>query len=405
MKVLHVLYNYTPDKTGSTTRSIGILSSQVENNIDVYVVTSPFQEGMNTNYGEEIVNGITVFRTKGSKEFVISEEYKGWLSRIRKFFGVLRFSVIVLKYAKEKKVDVLHSHSMFFCCFASVLAKLFLRKPLVYEVRSSWHERFKNKPGGGRFAILLINIMEKVAFKVCDHIVVISSGLRDDLMKQGCDKEKITLVPNAVSSELIKKGLKKGNRLSGTFNFAYIGNLSEIEGLDALIDAFYEVFNNDPTKTLKIYGRGPLSAHIEKKVSLLGSDNIFYMGEFSHQQIEEVYDDVDAVVIPRLPFSICESVTPLKPLEALAFGKRLILSDVRGLTEVVDGFSEEVTFFKAGDVQSLQEALSNFPLMNYSSVGGYDYEEAAKNYIRRNKSWTINSKIYLNLYQMLINIK
>ena len=60
-----------------------------------------------------------------------------------KFFRIISFSFKVYRIAKKEKIDVIHAHAMFFCAIAGKITSIILNKPLIYEVRSLWEERFK----------------------------------------------------------------------------------------------------------------------------------------------------------------------------------------------------------------------------------------------------------------------
>jgi hypothetical protein len=62
------------------------------------------------------------------------------------------------------------------------------------------------------------------------------------------------------------------------------------------------------------------------------------------------------VVIPRKPLAVCQLVPPMKAAEALAYGKRLVVSDVAPLAEYA-GKYEGVVSFAAGSAKSLATAL------------------------------------------------
>src|SRR5690606_25433777 len=56
------------------------------------------------------------------------------------------------------------------------------------------------------------------------------------------------------------------------------------------------------------------------------------------------------------PLPVCEMVSPMKPLEALAMEKAVVVSDVRALAEMVrDG--ETGLLFRKGDVDDLTDKL------------------------------------------------
>ena len=83
---------------------------------------------------------------------------------------------------------------------------------------------------------------------------------------------------------------------------------------------------------------------------------LIQVGRVQHEQVADYYALMDAVVIPRKSFAVCQLVLPMKVVEAVAYGKRLVVSDVAPLAEYVDKF-EGVMSFEAGSATSLAAAL------------------------------------------------
>ncbi|MGP5157694.1 glycosyltransferase family 4 protein [Pseudoalteromonas prydzensis] len=392
MKILHVLYTYFPDVTGSSIRSEGIVSSQKKSGNEVTVLTSPFQKGCSDG-SIEFINGIEVHRAyKADRKLSVSEERVSLLKRLKKVFYVFPFTVSIYKLAKEKQVEIIHAHSMFFCAYPAYIAAKLLKVPFVYEFRSVWEERFNNK-----LQNKLIKKLETWALNLADSVVVINSGLKNELMERGVKEQKIYVVPNAISNSVIE--------LASSFDppkkintFGYIGNFSEIEGLGTLINAFIEAFpkaSSDANKyKLHFSGRGPFEAKLNQLISEKNDDRIINYGAFEREELVNVYKSVDAVVIPRLDLKICNTVTPLKPLEAMAFKRLFLGSTVGGIIEVCGGEgNENGLFFKPESVSSLSELMR----LTANNVNTNIIENGA-NYAHSIRTWDNISNFYTEAY-------
>lgn len=392
MKILHVLYTYFPDVTGSSVRSEGIISGQKKNSADVTVLTSPFQRG-NSEHNIECINGIEVHRAyKAGRKLSISEERVSILNRIKKIFYIFPFLLTIYKLAKEKKVEVIHAHSMFFCAYPAFVAAKLLKISYVYEFRSVWEERFNNK-----FQNKLIKELETWALKLADSVVVINEGLKDELVSRGINKNKIYIVPNAISNSVIEltAGVTAPKQVK---NFGYIGNFSEIEGLDILIDSFCEAFPKDAKNAgeykLHFYGKGPFEPKLNQLIKTKNDTRIVNYGVFKREELQSVYSSVDAVVIPRLDLKICNTVTPLKPLEAMAFKRLFIGSAVGGIVEVCGGDkNQNGLFFKPGSVACLAEIMREAVEQVDTTI-----IENGSNYAHTTRTWDNISVLYNDVY-------
>ncbi|MEZ8879476.1 glycosyltransferase family 4 protein [Vibrio lentus] len=394
MKVLHVLYNYYPDLTGSTIRSEGILKGQVHNGIDVVAVTSPFQEGYSVS-DYEILDGIKVYRAKNSidNNLEISEKEKPLFSRLKKVFLIFKFYSYLRSKAEVEAVDVIHAHSMFYCALPSILVARKLKIKSIYEFRSLWEERFKSKGVANFILSKLIKAIETLSLKLADQVVTINKSLRDDLVSRGVNPNKIFIVPNAVENDILElaAGVSAPKQVK---RFGYVGNFSEIEGLELLISAFEKAFPiSDFTDTsLTFFGKGPSLNKLNEIVSNSSDKRIMIKGAFSRKDLVDIYTSLDCIVIARLNLDITQKVTPLKPLEAMAFKRLVIGSDVGGVKEVISG-TDNALFFEAENVSDLSERL----LQSYNGDNS-KIISSGTNFVLKNRSWNNVANIYKSIY-------
>ena len=110
-------------------------------------------------------------------------------------------------------------------------------------------------------------------------------------------------------------------------------------------------------RDLPIVGEGPERAKLAQLASDAGlSDVVKLTGLVPHDQILRSYWIIDVLAYPRIDARINQTVTPLKPLEAMALGKVCLASDVGGLRELVnDGVTG--LLFKPGDREGLVEKI------------------------------------------------
>lgn len=119
---------------------------------------------------------------------------------------------------------------------------------------------------------------------------------------------------------------------------------------------------------------GPLP-HLDGPITLTGS--------ISHHEISRYYSIIDVFALPRLPWRVCQLVTPLKPYEAMATGRALVVSDVGALREMVIEGRTGIQF-QAGNVEALARVcirLGRSP-DERQALG----EEAAR-WVRRERTW------------------
>ena len=390
MKVLHILYQSLPNISGSSIRSRDILNNQLKIGIEPIVITSPFQNPKRNGDLVEETDGIKYFRTFSNNNELINEKKSSFFIQIKKFFRIIKFTVKVFKIAKNEQVDIIHAHAMFFCAIAGKITSITLNKPLIYEVRSLWEERYKKNHLFNYLIFSFLTFLETFCMFFADHIIAINQNLKTELQKRLILRnKKITVVENAV--DLDRVIISKNTR--SELVFGYIGTLSPIEGLDLLISVFKKL--EIPNKLL-IFGSG-----IEKeklKTLSKGFNNIIFKGKISNSEIFKAYNQIDIIVNPRKSSYLTNSVTPLKTLESMAYKKLVLASDVGGIKELIKDNVNGI-LFKSGSAAELEKAL--IKILDRDDLNEIIYN--GYNYINKHRNWYHNVRLYKKLYIDLEN--
>ena len=390
MKVLHVLYQSLPNSAGSSIRSRDIINNQLKMGINPVIITSPFQKPFKKGKSKEIESGVSYYRTFSNENEVVSEKKTGFLTQIRKLFRIINFSLQVYKVVKKENIDVIHAHAMFFCAFAAQFAGCLLNKPVVYEIRSLWEERYKKNSFINYMIFSFVTVLETFSMLFANHIVVINDNLKSQLQKRlFLMRKKMTVVENAIDLDRVKiSKLNKNN-----FVFGYIGTLSPIEGLDLLIKAF----NNLKIKNkLLIFGDGIELEKLKKLAN--GNNNIEFKGKVSSDEISKAYDQVDVIINPRIKSYLTDTVTPLKPLEAMAYKKLVLVSDVGGMKELVKNEFNGIVF-NSDSYKEIKNVIIDV-------INRNDLDKIIENgymYIKEERNWKMNAEKYYTIYKNLKN--
>ena len=102
-------------------------------------------------------------------------------------------------------------------------------------------------------------------------------------------------------------------------------------------------------------GDGPERTALQRQAAELGLDAIF-TGRVPSAKVRDYHAVLDVFVVPRTPDRVCQLVTPLKPVEAMASGLPVVVSSVRALAEIVqDG--ETGLLFPPLDAGALADQL------------------------------------------------
>jgi glycosyltransferase involved in cell wall biosynthesis len=278
--------------------------------------------------------------------------------------------------------------------------------PVVYEVRGFPEEYLPRRPGsrvlhekwGGR------RVIEAQCWRRADHIVTLAEVMKEHIVAKGVPADRVTVVPNAVDAEVFEptgRDLELASRLGIAAEdtvLGYVTSFNAYEGLRYLIEAGARLRLHGRRAKVLLVGDGPERAHLEQLARRLGvAEHVIFTGRLHHDEVGRYYDLIDVFVVPRTSEATTELVTPLKPYEAMAMRKPVLVSGTRALREmVIDG--ETGLHFRpedAGDLVNKAELLIDDRELA-RRVG-----RAGREWVMRNRSWAANAEIYRELYASL----
>lgn len=236
--------------------------------------------------------------------------------------------------------------------------------PFYNEVRGFWELSRDARETGYADTPAFKQEAERDTFvaKQALKVFTLNQPMKEELAKRGVDPDKIDLVPNGVSElpeikpadpALKKKlGIQSGDKVVG-----YVGSFNRYEGLDTLVEACTElVKQGEPIKLLLVGDDQPVTEVVAKSEMLADKPWLIQVGRVPHEEVGDYYALIDVVVIPRKKLPVCEIVPPMKLVEALAYGKRVVVSDVVPLIEYADRYGS-MRSFQADSVTGLIIAL------------------------------------------------
>lgn len=260
---------------------------------------------------------------------------------------------------------IVHAASNFVNGIAAVTAARRLGLPSIYEVRGLWEvSRLAAHPEQAESERFRMNArMEGEAACAADVVLTITGALRDELVARGVPAGRIQVLPNGVDTERFRPAppdaaLRHALAIGDRTVIGYVGSFIRYEGLDDLLRATARLRaeRSDDFRVLLV-GRGPVEAALRRRAESLGvGDRVIFTGAVPHAEVDRYYSLVDVAPFPRKPERVCEMVSPLKPFEAMAMGKAVLVSSVAALTEIVaDG--ETGLVFRKGSVEDLAARL------------------------------------------------
>jgi glycosyltransferase involved in cell wall biosynthesis len=147
-----------------------------------------------------------------------------------------------------------------------------------------------------------------------------------------------------------------------------------------------------------IVGDGQTKPSLEALAQKLGiADRVVFTGRVKPDEVTEYIAAMDAYAVPRRPETVCHLVSPLKPLEAMAMEKPVIVSNVGGMAGMVaDGVTGYV--HTAGDSQSLAEKIAQCAR---SEEERRLIASNARKFVASERTWSSIARSLLPVYKRL----
>ena len=310
---------------------------------------------------------------------------------------------------RQLRPGVLHAASN----YANARLALALREryglPVVYEVRGFWEDTWLSRyPDAAMRASSELyqrnRALETRCMLAADLVVTLGEAMREEIVARGVPAEKILIVPNAVSAEFLKPlpdattlreelGIKPDEPVVGE-----VTSLVPHEGIGTLLEATAMLRARGVPARALIVGDGPERAALQRQAAQAGlADAAVFTGRVPASKVRQFHALLDVFVVPRTPDRVCQLVTPLKPVEAMASGLCVVTSEVKALTEIV---KHEVTGMQTvpQDPVSLADCLER---LIYSPDIRRKLGDNAREWVARDRTWSHNAARYRDAYARL----
>ena len=311
------------------------------------------------------------------------------------------------RYSQTRnEFDLVHAHTPPELALGAARLASHRQVPLLFEVRGFWdltHEALCSTPDHQDW-IRNYRTHEKEACDRADIVVTLSNSMRQELIARGIDSQKIRILPNGVDATLCVPRGDKDRRLArrleidGRFVCGYVSSIRRLEGIDTLIDAIGILRRAGRSVVMVLVGAGPDLERLREYAKARGVDAACrFVGRVAPQHVLRYYSLFDAFVVPRVDLAVCRTVTPLKPLEAMARGIPVIVSRLPALLEVTNA-RECAWTFEPENPEHL--ALQIETIMDSHEVATKRARVAAE-WVRTNRSWGAIAMACSSLYTEL----
>jgi glycosyltransferase involved in cell wall biosynthesis len=291
-------------------------------------------------------------------------ERYGWLGRVRRL--AVAYEAAELAYnvwgiaalwraVHRRRPDVLYERYSLFNVSGVVVSRL-CGIPMVLEVNAplAYEKETYEK-------LVLRRLAYALERWICSHstrTLVVSTPMRDILVRQGVPAAHMVVVSNGVNTVEIAAALGRNDvrnhyGIGAKLVLGFVGWFKPWHRLDTVLDLVATRPGWRDRIHVLLVGDGPETAPLRERARKLGLERcVTFTGPVGRDQI---YDHIDAFDIALQPH-VTEYASPMKIFEYLALGKCVVAPDLANIREILT-HGEDALLFAPGDPADMARAL------------------------------------------------
>ena len=345
--------------------------------------------------------------------------FNGWIRRsawtleaIEELCIARRFRRDLLRIVEQERPDIIHAHSPYRCGRPAVEVGRRTGIPVVYEIRGLWEDsgvaqgNFVHDSAKYRFW----RRNETYVMQHADAIICICEALRREVIERGVPPERTFVAPNAVDSdqfqparldrpENLPHGVRRVAAQLRGVTVGYVGSIRKLEGVDETVRGVAELIRQGVDASLLIVGDGPgLNELRELADQYALGDRAIFTGRVPHDVVRHYYALIDVFVVSRPALRVTNMVTPLKPLEAMAMGKAILVSDLPALREIVRNEKTGLTY-EPGNLDDFTRQCRRYI---EDAALRQEIADMARRWVRRERTWEVAQRPTVDAYTAVL---
>jgi glycosyltransferase involved in cell wall biosynthesis len=267
------------------------------------------------------------------------------MSGLQRMFKFYQFAWLACRVGQKLPAPdvVFATHTPLTIGLAGLTLGRYFKVPFVFEVRDLWPEALVNV--GALKNPLVIWWLERMAKKIyagAKHIVALSPGIKEGIVRAGVPADKVTVIPNAGDLDLFSPDIdgsaqRRRLGLKDRFTAIYFGAMGLANGLEYVIEAarILAERGNDHI-VLVLLGSGGKRVELEKLASEYELKNVIFSNPaYDKEQLAQIVAGCDVcLTIYRAAKEYTWS--PNKMFDALAAGKPVLINVPGWLGETIE---------------------------------------------------------------------
>lgn len=205
------------------------------------------------------------------------------------------------------------------------------RVPMVFEVRDLWPDlaivigAIKSKP-----MIAAAHALERFAYRRAAHIVALSQGMKDGVVRAGIPADKVTVIPNGCDLDLFPGTEAAGRAFRAAHAWladrplvVYAGAVAVFNGLDYLVNLARETLRLNPEIRFLIVGQGNDRERVHGLAAAAGvlDRNLFMLDRVPKEQMPALLSAATIACSTLIDVPGTPDSSPNKVFDGLSAGK------------------------------------------------------------------------------------
>lgn len=336
MNILYIhQYFLTPQEPGGT-RSYWISQELIKRGHNVTMITGT-NNAQHKEPKEEMVDGIRVI--------YLPNQYSNYMGAGKRILSFVKFMFrAIVAGWRQKDVDLVFATSTPLTVGAVAIALKWTKGwKYVFEVRDLWPEGLIQEGITNPVVVWALRLLEKMSYHKAEHVIALSPGMRDGVMKVGTKDGECTMVPNMSKPDKffprepnIEIVEKFGINLD-KFNLIHFGAMGFDNYNEYIVEAAKLAQEQGKDRlNFILLGDGSTVPTIKKMISDYGLKNIQYLGNHKMNVVSDIVNCCSACIVSFRNIPILATNSPNKMFDSLSAGKPIIVNSAGWTKDLVE---------------------------------------------------------------------
>ena len=224
-----------------------------------------------------------------------------------------------------------------------------------------------------KLAIWYLRRLERHIYERSEHVVALSPGMKDGVIKAGTPEAKVSMIPNMSKPDAFfphepnMEIAKQFNIDLTKFNVIHFGSMGRANGLQYIIEAARVLKERGDDSIRFIFlGSGATEPQLHSLSEKYGLTNVAFHGRSPMRTLSEVVNCCQASITSFRNLPILQTNSPNKLFDSLSAGKPIIVNSAGWTKDMVE--NENCGFFVDPEkpemlADKLLEIKDNQPLL------------------------------------------